>query len=201
MGIDTKKLKLKLLVISSLIVGFSVAFTGMIGFVGIIIPHIVRLLVKNSNRKVIPLAMLLGGLFLLISDTIARIIIEPTGNSNWSYYCFFRSTFLPIFSFQKEESMKILTINNLNFNYGNKEVLKDINLQFQEKKVIGIMGMNGCGKSTLLKNIINFLHPVTGEIIFKTDSLEKNIINFILMKELKYLDLFHKNSTCRWIFC
>lgn len=78
MGIDTKKLKLKLLVISSLIVGFSVAFTGMIGFVGIIIPHIVRLLVKNSNRKVIPLAMLLGGLFLLISDTIARIIIEPT---------------------------------------------------------------------------------------------------------------------------
>ena len=61
MGIDTKKLKLKLLVISSLIVGFSVAFTGMIGFVGIIIPHIVRLLVKNSNRKVIPLAMLLGG--------------------------------------------------------------------------------------------------------------------------------------------
>lgn len=73
--------------------------------------------------------------------------------------------------------MKTLTINNLNFNYGNKEVLKDINLQFQEKKVIGIMGMNGCGKSTLLKNIINFLHPVTGEIIFKTDSLEKNIIN------------------------
>ena len=73
--------------------------------------------------------------------------------------------------------MKTLTINNLNFNYGNKEVLKDINLQFQEKKVIGIMGMNGCGKSTLLKNIINFLHPATGEIIFKTDSLEKNIIN------------------------
>mgnify|MGYP000190722378 FL=1 len=73
--------------------------------------------------------------------------------------------------------MKTLTINNLNFNYVNKEVLKDINLQFQEKKVIGIMGMNGCGKSTLLKNIINFLHPATGEIIFKTDSLEKNIIN------------------------
>lgn len=73
--------------------------------------------------------------------------------------------------------MKTLTINNLNFNYVNKEVLKDINLQFQEKKVIGIMGMNGCGKSTLLKNIINFLHPAIGEIIFKTDSLEKNIIN------------------------
>lgn len=78
MGIDTKKLKLKLLVISSLIVGFSVAFTGMIGFVGVIIPHIVRLIVKNSNRRVIPLAMVLGGLFLLISDTIARTLLEPT---------------------------------------------------------------------------------------------------------------------------
>lgn len=78
MGIDTKKVKMKLLIVSSMIVGFSVAFTGMIGFVGVIIPHIIRLVVGCPNRKVMPFAMILGGLFLLVSDTVARLILEPT---------------------------------------------------------------------------------------------------------------------------
>lgn len=78
MGVNVGKLKKDILIVASLIVGFSVAFTGMIGFVGLIVPHTIRLVVKSSsNIKIIPLATLGGGLFLLICDTIGRTILNP----------------------------------------------------------------------------------------------------------------------------
>ena len=78
MGIDVPKLKKHILIVSSLIVGFSVAFTGMIGFVGLIAPHTIRLIIKSSsNTKLIPLATLGGGVFLLFCDTVGRMILNP----------------------------------------------------------------------------------------------------------------------------
>ena len=78
LGLNVGKLKKNMLIVSSLIVGFSVAFTGMIGFVGLIVPHTIRLLAKSSsNTKLIPLSTLGGGLFLLICDTIGRMVLNP----------------------------------------------------------------------------------------------------------------------------
>ncbi|MCW1360356.1 iron ABC transporter permease [Campylobacter jejuni] len=78
LGVDANKLKRNLLIVSSLAVAFAVAFTGLIGFVGLIIPHIVRLFIKNyNNALVLPICTLLGGLFLLICDTLARVILAP----------------------------------------------------------------------------------------------------------------------------
>ena len=78
LGINVEKLKKHMLIVSSLIVGFSVAFTGMIGFVGLIVPHTLRLLIKSSsNARLIPLAGLGGGVFLLICDTIGRTVLAP----------------------------------------------------------------------------------------------------------------------------
>lgn len=75
LGLDAKKLKRNLLIISSLSVSFGVAFSGLIGFVGLIIPHIVRLSLRDySNALVLPLCTGLGGLFLLFCDTIARSV-------------------------------------------------------------------------------------------------------------------------------
>jgi len=78
LGVDVGKLKKRLLVVVSLIVAFSVAFTGMIGFVGLIIPHAVRLLVGGNHGRLIPAATFAGGVFLLLSDTLARTILAPT---------------------------------------------------------------------------------------------------------------------------
>ncbi|WP_448820296.1 FecCD family ABC transporter permease [Cetobacterium sp.] len=72
LGVDIKKFKYRVLMISTFMVGFSVAFTGMIGFVGLIIPHLVRIIFGSSNIRLIPLSMLYGGLFLLLCDTISR---------------------------------------------------------------------------------------------------------------------------------
>lgn len=77
LGVEVDKLKRSLLVISSLIVAFSVAFSGMIGFIGLIVPHTFRLLVGGSNHKLLPLVTLAGGVFLLLCDTIARTIMAP----------------------------------------------------------------------------------------------------------------------------
>lgn len=77
MGISINKLKKQLLITTSLLVGFSVAFTGMIGFVGLIVPHCLRILVGSSNAKIFPLAILWGSLFLLMCDTLARLVITP----------------------------------------------------------------------------------------------------------------------------
>ncbi len=73
LGVDATRLKRNLLIVSSFGVAFSVAFSGLIGFVGLVIPHIVRLLLKDYNNAIVlPLCTALGGIFLLFCDGIAR---------------------------------------------------------------------------------------------------------------------------------
>ncbi len=77
LGVDVQKIKVQVLSVSAFVVAFSVAFSGMIGFVGLIIPHSIRMITGPSNSKLLPNAALAGGLFLLISDTIGRLILAP----------------------------------------------------------------------------------------------------------------------------
>lgn len=78
LGIDVEKEKKRLLIVASLIVAFSVAFTGMIGFVGLIIPHTIRMIAKTSSNVIlIPLATIAGGVFLLFCDTVGKTILAP----------------------------------------------------------------------------------------------------------------------------
>lgn len=77
LGVDVSKLKIKILAVAALVVAFSVAFSGMIGFVGLIIPHTIRLIVGPSNSKLLPNTILAGGFFLLICDTIGRVVLAP----------------------------------------------------------------------------------------------------------------------------
>jgi len=78
LGVDVGRLKRRLLAVVSLTTAFAVAFTGMIGFVGLIIPHAVRLLIGGSHGRLLPLAALSGGVFLLFADTLARTLLAPT---------------------------------------------------------------------------------------------------------------------------
>jgi iron complex transport system permease protein len=77
LGIPVGRLKRQLLLVVSLIAAFSVAFTGMIGFVGLIVPHAVRLCIGNRHGRLLPLAAYTGGMFLLFADTLARTILSP----------------------------------------------------------------------------------------------------------------------------
>jgi iron complex transport system permease protein len=77
LGIPVGNLKRQLLIVVSLIAAFSVAFTGMIGFVGLIVPHAVRLCIGSSHGRLLPLAAYTGGMFLLFADTLARTLLSP----------------------------------------------------------------------------------------------------------------------------
>jgi iron complex transport system permease protein len=72
LGVETERLKMMVFVTSSLVVGAVVAFCGAIGFVGLIIPHITRMLVGPDHRRLLVASVLLGGIFLLVADAIAR---------------------------------------------------------------------------------------------------------------------------------
>jgi iron complex transport system permease protein len=78
LGIDVEKLKLILLVAATLVTAAAVSFVGIIGFVGIIIPHAVRLIWGPDYRFLLPLSVLVGGIFLILTDIIARTILAPS---------------------------------------------------------------------------------------------------------------------------
>ena len=78
LGIDVQKVKRRLIILTTLGVGVSVAIAGMIGFVGLVVPHIVRLLIGPDHRSLLPVSALAGGILLVIADTVARVIISPT---------------------------------------------------------------------------------------------------------------------------
>jgi len=77
LGVDVEKLKLLSYLLASLITAASVSACGLIGFVGLIIPHSVRLIFGPDHRLLIPSAALLGASFLIASDTLARTLLAP----------------------------------------------------------------------------------------------------------------------------
>lgn len=76
-GVDVKKGKTLILIGASLLTGAAVAVSGSIGFVGLVIPHLVRLITGPNHRHVLPLSLLVGGAFLILADLMARTIIAP----------------------------------------------------------------------------------------------------------------------------
>ena len=70
-------LRIAMLSINDLATALSVTAVGVIGFVGLVVPHTVRLITGNKHRIVIPASVLLGGSLLVISDTLARTILAP----------------------------------------------------------------------------------------------------------------------------
>jgi len=78
LGINTGRLRIRIFLIGSVIIATVVSFTGLIGFVGLIIPHIARLLVGPDHRIMLPIAAFLGAVFLILCDILARILLAPT---------------------------------------------------------------------------------------------------------------------------
>ncbi len=77
-GIDVERLKKILFLACSLLTGSIVALTGLIGFVGIIIPHLLRLIVGPDHRRLLPACVIAGSLFMVVADTLARVLLSPT---------------------------------------------------------------------------------------------------------------------------
>lgn len=77
MGVDVERVKHSIIFFSALAVGVSVSLSGMIGFVGLVVPHVIRVLFQPDHKLVLPASVLGGALLLILSDVIARTIVRP----------------------------------------------------------------------------------------------------------------------------
>ncbi|PEJ56775.1 iron ABC transporter permease [Bacillus sp. AFS002410] len=77
LGHNVERSRFFLIVISTFLAGVAVSVSGLIGFIGLVIPHILRMIVGNDYRYVLPLSALGGGVFLVLADTIARSWFDP----------------------------------------------------------------------------------------------------------------------------
>ncbi|MEQ8200753.1 MAG: iron chelate uptake ABC transporter family permease subunit [Syntrophomonadaceae bacterium] len=78
LGVEVERIKRYLLVAAALLTGACVSVSGMIAFVGLVIPHIVRMLFGSDHRILLPAVALIGAIFLLLADSVSRIIIAPS---------------------------------------------------------------------------------------------------------------------------
>jgi iron complex transport system permease protein len=77
LGVEVKRVRFVVFIVASLLVGSSVASSGSVGYVGLVVPHLVRLSLGSDNRITVPAAAICGAIFVVVADTIARTIIAP----------------------------------------------------------------------------------------------------------------------------
>src|SRR5688572_18052349 len=76
-GVEIGRVRLIVFGLASLLVGTAVAASGSVGYVGLIVPHLVRLTIGSDNRLVVPLSAVAGAIFVVLADTVARTVIAP----------------------------------------------------------------------------------------------------------------------------
>jgi iron complex transport system permease protein len=77
LGVDTERVRISVIILTALMTGATVAVAGIIAFVGLIVPHVVRLVAGPNHRILLPASALGGALLVVVADLVARTIISP----------------------------------------------------------------------------------------------------------------------------
>ncbi len=77
LGVDTDRLKRKIMLLNTAMVSVATAFVGVISFMGLIVPHVLRLLIGSDNKRLLPASMITGAMLLTLADMCARLILAP----------------------------------------------------------------------------------------------------------------------------
>ena len=78
MGLNVKRFNVIMLVLASVLTSVCVAFVGIIGFVGMVIPHLCRMILGSDHRLVLPASIMMGGALMLFADLLAKLLMAPT---------------------------------------------------------------------------------------------------------------------------
>jgi len=78
LGVEVERVKKIVFVFASLITGAVVSVSGLIGFVGLVVPHLVRMIWGPDHRFLLPASALMGGILLVVADTVARTVVAPS---------------------------------------------------------------------------------------------------------------------------
>ncbi len=169
LGQPVQRIKILAILFSALAVGASVAVAGMIGFVGIVVPHALRLLVGASHRTLLPLSALGGAALLLAADLVARLAVMPAELPIGIVTAAVGAHF-SLASFGKAEEPYAMTAwmiaESAGFRTGQRWLLREANLALAAGQFrIVVIGPNGAGKSTLLRLLSGEWAPAEGHVM------------------------------------
>ncbi len=176
LGYPPKVIALMVALVGVYLAAITVSFVGMIGFVGLIIPHVARLLVGGKHSRLIPFTGILGAILLILADTLSRTVIAPLeipigttmsliGGPFFLYLLYRQST--------RRWSTILLTAKDISYSYGRQSDfhLSHISLSIQAGSVTGLIGPNGSGKTTLFDCLNGRKTLANGQVIFEGQNL------------------------------
>ena len=201
LGVETNRVRWIVFITASLLTAAAVSTSGAIGYVGLVVPHLVRLASGTDNRLVIPASALAGALLVLLADTTARTAIAPRELPTGAITALIGAPVLVYLLLGKWKGRRgetgargngdlgaidfalmnssvtagqnLLRLENVSFGYS-QQILSDINLEIHAGEVVALLGQNGAGKSTLLNLAAGKLQPNSGSVLWQ----EKNLSEF-----------------------
>ena len=171
LGFNVSRTRLVISAVAVFLAAISTAVVGIISFIGLIVPHIARLLMGSDHKYTIPFSMVLGAIVLLIADTLARTIggsIEiPVGVIT----SIVGGPFF-LYLLRKERELVMLCAKDLKVGYEDRIIIDNLNLSIKQGEIVSIIGPNGCGKSTLLKTLSRMISPISGKVYLEGTELK-----------------------------
>jgi iron complex transport system permease protein len=166
LGVHTRRVRLTVIAAATLMTAAVVSVSGVIGWIGLLIPHFARLLVGPDFPRLLPAAMLLGAGYLVAVDTLARTIAPleiPLGVLTAFIGAPFFIWLLAVSRPGWQYTMR-LDVADLAFGYPGKEVGREVTFGLTGGEVLCLLGPNGGGKTTLFKTVLRLLIPRHGRI-------------------------------------
>ena len=163
LGVDVRRVRLALVVAATLGTAAAVAVTGLIGFVGIIVPHTIRLLTGVGYRALLPLSVIIGAGFLVLADVVARTAIAPGRDPARRRDRVLRRAVLRARPAHDARRIGVIELRGVTVELGGRPVVDRVDAAVADGEWLALIGPNGAGKTTLLRAIARLV-PFAGEI-------------------------------------
>ena len=163
LGVPTGLLRIVIVAAATLVTSASVATAGIIGWVGLVVPHLARSLVGPDFARLLPVAAILGGGFLLFIDT-HRAHGGRDRNPARHPHRGDRHAVLHLAAREREPDLVMIEGRDLAIGYRDRLVGEHLDVRLAEGEVLALLGPNGGGKTTLLKTLLGLLPPRAGEV-------------------------------------
>ena len=188
LGVDVRRERGILLGLATLVTAAAVAVSGLIGFIGLVAPHLVRLVVGPNARNVVPLAAILGAVLLVVADLVARLLGEiPVGVVT----AVDRGPLLPRPAAHGARRIRAVTViaatarpapdpapvarraqaafEDVVVAYRERTIIRGVSLAIAPGERVALVGPNGAGKSTLLRVLAGLVVPRSGRVLLGGD--------------------------------
>ena len=134
LGMKAGLIRFIFLTTAALLAGSVISFAGLLGFIGLIVPHAARFLIGHNNRLVVPFSALLGSVFTLFCDLLARVLFAPYEIPVGIVCPSWRSFLFTCYS-DRERGEYMVSLQNVSSGYNGQEIIKDASISFEKERL------------------------------------------------------------------